>query len=332
MTDVKQAGARDAGPLLNDQSAGSNNSNSESESCVQAQSALPEAETDSWTWRPGQWRAAEGQRLKRTGKNQQELTALRTARLEQIATEVNTAHDRAHDAARSAIEHAIECGRLLIEARQKVNHGGWLPWVENNLQFGARQAQKYMRLAEHAGDCQMRIQNSYLDLDGALKLLAKPRAEVEAGTDKPAARTPGTEARPEPGADAVPAQGNRKARRRRPEEAARMDAEAESLATRLIEQLDHDTVRELQRQLYTADHCVIWRLTEVLGRKLKIDGFDDDEGNEVDPESSADAMKAKFAAPEEARKPIIADDDGLGIPTFLRRGHPDCIIGKAGES
>jgi hypothetical protein len=38
MTDMKQAGARDAGPLLNDRSAGSNNTNSGSESCEQAHS------------------------------------------------------------------------------------------------------------------------------------------------------------------------------------------------------------------------------------------------------------------------------------------------------
>ena len=87
-----------------------------------------------------------------------------------------------------------------------------------------------------------------------------------------------------------------------------MDAEAEALVTKLVAQLDDATARELHRQLYTTDHRVLCRLTEVLGRKLKTEGFDDKDNN-VDPEASAEAMKAKFA---EA-------DDGLDIPECLRR-------------
>ena len=48
------------------------------------------------------------------------------------------------------LKHAIECGRLLIEAKATLPHGAWLPWLEANVSFGARQAQKYMRLADHA--------------------------------------------------------------------------------------------------------------------------------------------------------------------------------------
>jgi hypothetical protein len=41
----------------------------------------------------------------------------------------------------------MECGRLLIEAKAQVGHGGWLPWLEANCTLRPRTAQAYMRLA-----------------------------------------------------------------------------------------------------------------------------------------------------------------------------------------
>jgi hypothetical protein len=45
------------------------------------------------------------------------------------------------------LEHAAECGRLLQQAKEACPHGQWLTWVEANLSFKERQAQKYMRIA-----------------------------------------------------------------------------------------------------------------------------------------------------------------------------------------
>jgi hypothetical protein len=96
--------------------------------------------------------------------------------LPELATAIEREHCAAITAARSALEHAAECGRLLLEAKGSVSHGGWLPWVEASLSFGPRQAQKYMRLAEHSGDlAQMRLENAHLTIDGALALLAAPK-------------------------------------------------------------------------------------------------------------------------------------------------------------
>jgi hypothetical protein len=62
--------------------------------------------------------------------------------LPSLAAQINATHDKAHAAVRSALEHAAECGRLLLEAKASVSHGGWLPWIEANLSFGPRQAQR----------------------------------------------------------------------------------------------------------------------------------------------------------------------------------------------
>ena len=65
-----------------------------------------------------------------------------------MADEINAEHNAACRAAQTALVHAAECGRLLIEAKAAVGHGGWLAWLEANTSVSARQSQKYMRLAK----------------------------------------------------------------------------------------------------------------------------------------------------------------------------------------
>jgi phage N-6-adenine-methyltransferase len=93
-----------------------------------------------------------------------------------LAERINAAHDAAHAAAKTAIEHAIECGRLLLEAKASVAHGEWLPWIEANLSFGARQAQKYIRIAKSAEELPNANSNSHLTIDGALTALSTSHA------------------------------------------------------------------------------------------------------------------------------------------------------------
>jgi DNA N-6-adenine-methyltransferase (Dam)/Protein of unknown function (DUF3102) len=92
--------------------------------------------------------------------------------LPELAGRIEAEHQAVHRAARTALEHAAECGRLLIEAKSSVGHGGWLPWIEANLSFGERQAQKYMRLAQNTDALPDANSNSHLTIDGALKLLS----------------------------------------------------------------------------------------------------------------------------------------------------------------
>ena len=99
----------------------------------------------------------------------------------QFAERIEAEHRAAIGAARTAIEHAVECGRLLIEAKAQIGHGGWLAWVEEHLTFGARQATKYMRLQRHRGHLANRNCGSDLGVNAALGLLATPKNHVGAG-------------------------------------------------------------------------------------------------------------------------------------------------------
>ena len=92
-----------------------------------------------------------------------------------LAEQINDAHRQAEEHARSAIEHAIAAGRLLLEAKEKTPHGGWLPWVRENCKFAVRTSQAYMRVASNT----QRV--AHLPLRDALKLLAEPKAAAQPG-------------------------------------------------------------------------------------------------------------------------------------------------------
>jgi hypothetical protein len=68
--------------------------------------------------------------------------------LADLGVRINEAHTRALENAGKAIGYAIACGKMLLEAKDKVPHGQWLPWLRNNIKFSERSAQGYMRIAQ----------------------------------------------------------------------------------------------------------------------------------------------------------------------------------------
>ncbi len=95
-----------------------------------------------------------------------------TAPLEALAAQINAHHERASVAARTAIGEAFEAGRLLIEAKSRLAHGEWLPWLKSNCACSERSARNYMKLAE-AKD---QIGNAAdLSIRKALQLLEGPK-------------------------------------------------------------------------------------------------------------------------------------------------------------
>lgn len=63
---------------------------------------------------------------------------------------INEAHRSARRDVVSAINHAIECGRLLLQAKESVAHGEWQRWISNNCDFGASAARRMMAAAKRA--------------------------------------------------------------------------------------------------------------------------------------------------------------------------------------
>jgi hypothetical protein len=101
--------------------------------------------------------------------------------LSPLATAIRREHEAAEASWRDAVAHAVRAGELLIEAKAKLSHGEWLPWLERNFPASVRTAQGYMRLARRAEDAQAL---AHLGVEGALRELARPREREGLPTTK----------------------------------------------------------------------------------------------------------------------------------------------------
>lgn len=64
-----------------------------------------------------------------------------------LAVVANREHALARDSGEAMLEHALRAGRALLEAKGKMPHGEWLPWLRANFEGSERMAQRYMLLA-----------------------------------------------------------------------------------------------------------------------------------------------------------------------------------------
>lgn len=70
----------------------------------------------------------------------------------------------------------LRIGQCLLEAKAKLSHGEWLPWLEERVEFSARTANRFMKLAQEWSDP---TSLSDLGYAKALQLLALPEPERE---------------------------------------------------------------------------------------------------------------------------------------------------------
>lgn len=90
-------------------------------------------------------------------KGGSKTAAMRAAREAQVEEAERKTDPEVYYAAevRAALERTtanfIETGRLLAEAKSKIEHGRWTPWVEENLPISIRTAQTLMTIAERFG-------------------------------------------------------------------------------------------------------------------------------------------------------------------------------------
>lgn len=77
---------------------------------------------------------------------------------------------------RQAGSAILEIGKRLVEAKEQLSHGEWLPWLEKKVAFSERSAQQYMRLWKEYGKSAL---SADLSISKALVLLALPESERE---------------------------------------------------------------------------------------------------------------------------------------------------------
>jgi Protein of unknown function (DUF3102) len=66
----------------------------------------------------------------------------------ELATRIRVGHSAVIEGKKNIVRKAIEVGGWLNEAKAKVEHGEWLPWLKANCQISERTAQRYMHLAD----------------------------------------------------------------------------------------------------------------------------------------------------------------------------------------
>ena len=89
---------------------------------------------------------------------------------------IETITDEILDAQRRGGEAILTIGRCLIEAKEMLPHGEWLPWLAENVGYSQKTAQNFMRLAREFSNPQALAD---LGATKALKLLALPADERE---------------------------------------------------------------------------------------------------------------------------------------------------------
>ncbi|EMM94297.1 PF11300 domain protein [Leptospira interrogans serovar Zanoni str. LT2156] len=68
--------------------------------------------------------------------------------LDNIVTELNRLHQSILTAGKNMVRFAVEAGEILTKKKDELEHGEFIPWVENNLNFKIRTAQRYMKIFE----------------------------------------------------------------------------------------------------------------------------------------------------------------------------------------
>ena len=92
-----------------------------------------------------------------------------------LAGAIVDAHEQCASAMRDGLQHALVAGRLLQEAKARVEHGHWLAWLDENCGFSRRLAQMYTSLASawHLVEAEAGEQVSQLTFREALRLTGR---------------------------------------------------------------------------------------------------------------------------------------------------------------
>ena len=97
----------------------------------------------------------------------------------EIAIALNKEHVAVGTAINAGLDHARRAGQLLIEAKARLSHGKWLPWLHANFAGSRRTAQVYIRIASKYSELAANAQQSaHLSQRDALDLLTEKQSVV----------------------------------------------------------------------------------------------------------------------------------------------------------
>lgn len=106
----------------------------------------------------------------------------------ELGAAINTAHAQVVTSATNMVIRAVECGNLLIEAKERIPHGSWVEWLDENFDGSGWVARKYMALAR-AEAAERGSVTSSGTIRAALKSIATPRDQIEPAKPDPNSAT-----------------------------------------------------------------------------------------------------------------------------------------------
>jgi hypothetical protein len=91
-----------------------------------------------------------------------------------LAKEISEAHTQFLEGMTTTLNAGIKVGELLIEAKQNMEHGEFLPWIAESLPFTERTAQKYMKIARKQDEVETKGAKLLSEAYNAIKENKKP--------------------------------------------------------------------------------------------------------------------------------------------------------------
>jgi Protein of unknown function (DUF3102) len=103
-----------------------------------------------------------------------------SARLDQLAAEIKQEHEAVEASIRESLLHAKAAGEKLLEAKDRLQRGEWMPWVEAHCGFSHSTALLYVNVARRWDELVNSQPVENLTLHKAATVLAELRREVRA--------------------------------------------------------------------------------------------------------------------------------------------------------
>jgi len=100
--------------------------------------------------------------------------------IETASAELNRLHQQIERSLRRTVQDAIRAGKILTTVKDSLDHGEFLPWIEENCRFSDETARKYMGLFRH----QNKIQSSWNLQDAYQKVAQIETAEKQSEEKK----------------------------------------------------------------------------------------------------------------------------------------------------
>jgi hypothetical protein len=65
---------------------------------------------------------------------------------QKVIEEITSLHNDIKNLMEKTLQNAIQIGSMLVSVKEKIQHGSFIDWIENNLPFTVRTAQRYMTI------------------------------------------------------------------------------------------------------------------------------------------------------------------------------------------